>query len=43
MRNGIITIIGMQMFLSTDSRPDIAYAINQCAKSTHYQKIFMQL
>ena len=29
------TIVGMLMFLSTNSRPDIAYAVNQCARFTH--------
>ena len=29
------TIVGMLMFLSTNSRPDIAYTVNQCARFTH--------
>ena len=29
------TVIGMLMFLSTNSRPDIAYAVHQCARFTH--------
>ena len=29
------SILGMLMFLSTNSRPDIAYAVNQCARFTH--------
>ena len=28
-------IVGMLMFLATNSRPDIAYAVNQCARFTH--------
>ena len=31
-------IIGMLMFLSTNSRPDIAFAVNQCARFTHCPK-----
>ena len=29
------TVIGMLMYLSTNSRPDIAYAVHQCARFTH--------
>ena len=29
------TIVGMLMFLACNSRPDIAYAVNQCARFTH--------
>ncbi len=29
------TIVGMLMFPSTNSRPDIVYAVNQCARFTH--------
>jgi len=29
------TIVGMLMFLACNSRPDIAYALNQCARFTH--------
>ena len=29
------TIIGISMFLSTNSRPYITYAVNQCARCTH--------
>ena len=29
------TVIGMLMFLSTNSRPDIAYSVHQCARFTH--------
>jgi hypothetical protein len=31
-------IVGMLMFLATNSRPDIAYAVNQCARFTHCPK-----
>ena len=31
-------IVGMLMFLATNSRPDIAYAVNQCARFTHNPK-----
>ena len=31
-------IVGMIMFLATNSRPDIAYAVNQCARFTHSPK-----
>ena len=31
-------VIGMLMYLSTNSRPDIAYAVNQCARFTHSPK-----
>ena len=31
-------IVGMLMFLATNSRPDIAYAVNQCARFTHDPK-----
>ena len=29
------SVVGMVMYLSTNSRPDIAYAVHQCAKFTH--------
>jgi hypothetical protein len=29
------SIVGMLMYLATNSRPDIAYAVNQCARFTH--------
>ena len=29
------TIIGMLMYLASNSRPDIAYAVHQCARFTH--------
>jgi len=29
------SIIGMILYLSGNSRPDIAYAVNQCARFTH--------
>ena len=32
------TVIGMLMYLSTNSRPDIAYAVHQCARFTHSPK-----
>ena len=28
-------VVGMLMYLATNSRPDIAYAVNQCARFTH--------
>jgi len=31
-------IVGMFMFLTTNSRPDIAYSVNQCARFTHAPK-----
>ena len=31
-------VVGMLMYLSTSSRPDIAYAVNQCARLTHNPK-----
>ena len=31
-------IVGMLMYLATNSRPDIAYAVNQCARFTHCTK-----
>ena len=32
------TIVGMLMFLSNNSRPDIAFAVHQCARFTHCPK-----
>ena len=32
------SIIGMLMYLATNSRPDIAYSVHQCARFTHYPK-----
>ena len=32
------TVIGMLMYLSTNSRPDIAFAVHQCARFTHNPK-----
>ena len=32
------TVVGMLMYLATNSRPDIAYAVNQCARFTHNPK-----
>ena len=32
------TVIGMLMYLSTNSRPDIAFAVHQCARFTHAPK-----
>ena len=32
------TIIGMLMYLATNSRPDIAFAVHQCARFTHAPK-----
>ena len=29
------TIVGMLMYLAQNSRPDIAYAVHQCARFTH--------
>ena len=29
------TVVGMLMYLATNSRPDVAYAVNQCARFTH--------
>ena len=29
------SVVGMMMYLSTNSRPDIAYAVHQCARFTH--------
>ena len=31
-------IVGMLMFLATNSRPNITYAVNQCARFTHNPK-----
>ena len=31
-------VVGMLMYLATNSRPDIAYAVNQCARFTHNPK-----
>lgn len=31
-------IVGMLMYLATNSRPDIAFAVNQCARFTHCPK-----
>ena len=31
-------VVGMLMFLSTNTRPDIAFAVNQCARFTHCPK-----
>jgi hypothetical protein len=32
------TVVGMLMFLASNSRPDIAYAVHQCARFTHCPK-----
>ena len=32
------SVIGMLMYLATNSRPDIAFAVNQCARFTHNPK-----
>ena len=32
------TVMGMLMFLANNSRPDIAYAVHQCARFTHQPK-----
>ena len=32
------TVMGMLMYLATNSRPDIAYAVNQCARFSHSPK-----
>ena len=32
------TVVGMLMFLANNSRPDIAYAVHQCARFTHCPK-----
>ena len=32
------TVVGMLMYLAKKSRPDIAYAVNQCARFTHCPK-----
>ena len=32
------SVVGMLMYLPTNSRPDIAYAVNQCARFTHNHK-----
>ena len=32
------TVVGMLVYLSKKSRPDIAYAVNQCARFTHNSK-----
>ena len=32
------TVVGMLMFLASNSRPDIAYAVHQCARFTHSPK-----
>ena len=31
-------VVGMLMYLATNSRPDIAFAVNQCARFTHCPK-----
>ena len=31
-------VVGMRMYLATNSRPDIAYTVNQCARFTHSPK-----
>ena len=31
-------VVGMLMYLATNSRPDIAYSVNQCARFTHSPK-----
>jgi Reverse transcriptase (RNA-dependent DNA polymerase) len=33
-----VSIVGMLMFLANNSRPDIAFAVNQCARFTHAPK-----
>jgi hypothetical protein len=32
------TVVGMLMFLASNTRPDIAYAVHQCARFTHCPK-----
>ena len=32
------SVVGMLMYLATNSRPDIAYSVNQCARFTHAPK-----
>ncbi len=32
------SVIGMMMYLSSNSRPDIQYAVHQCARFTHFPK-----
>ena len=35
---GYSSIVGMLMYLANNSRPDIAFAVNQCARFTHNPK-----
>ena len=32
------SVVGMLMYLATNSRPDVAFAVNQCARFTHCPK-----
>ena len=33
-----VTVVGMLMYISTNTRPDIAFAVNQCTGFTHNPK-----
>ncbi|MGH7974067.1 MAG: reverse transcriptase domain-containing protein, partial [bacterium] len=36
------SVIGMMMFLQANSRPDISYAVHQCARFSHFPRRFMR-
>ena len=37
--NSYVSVIGMVLYLSSNTRPDIYFAVNQCAMLTHNTKV----